>query len=728
MISTEPFFRRAEPHNASRPVGGTLSALCIVLALSIPTSALTQESPIDVDADSLEIDKTTQDMVASGHVVVQQEGVFRLEADEARYQGEENLISAKGAIKLTRGGDQFLSQKIHLNLATRQGIMEDVTINMAGPGGHGGAKKVALTSEKKLEMTDGWYTNCDCEKPPWRVGARKIIVDQDANSVEARDMKLYFGDTPVAYFPWWRQPLKQERKSGFLRPEIGASGGNGMEFEAPYYWNMAPNRDMTVALRGISRRGVMGKAEFRYLGLGYEGTLSTNQIYDTQEHSYRGLSTFTHNQRAGGWNLSAAGEYSQTRDFINDFKQDLVDPNSRRLESHVTLDRQWFNDEGYTDVQTGLLWYQDLEKTTDDFTVQRLPYLSLSDNRPLSKVADGRRWRLQSDARIDSFYQLSGDASQRLDLAPTLRYDTPLSVGHFSAQLGVRETAYLIQGDPNQAGLDQDGLEHREASFASFRLDTKLEKQVMGNRQHTIEPTIELVANATSDQGKLPNYDSTLRNFSTSNLFTSDQYSGVDRISNGQWISYGITSRLISLTSDSSIMETATFKIGQRWAPSGHQEYQNDHAFSDIVSSLDLNFVGGWSLHASNRTNPHEGEIARTDASIKYTRANNDKIALGYHFNQPSTLALAEDGSDRLEDLTLRSIVHLSDHWIYAQEADYSLEDQQIKSWETRLEYEESCWSLGIKFGRKLSADASDHDGEYYGLIFSLKGLAGYGK
>ncbi len=141
-----------------------------------------------------------------------------------------------------------------------------------------------------------------------------------------------------------------------------------------------------------------------------------------------------------------------------------------------------------------------------------------------------------------------------------------------------------------------------------------------------------------------------------------------------------------------------------------------------------MNFVGGWSLYANNRYNPHEQEIASTDATALFTRYNEDSISFGYHFNQPNTSALAEDGSERLEDLTIESFVHLSDQWTYTQEADYSRLEGQMKSWESSVEYESDCWSLGMKIGSKLSSDDEVDKGYYVGLIFSLKGLTEYGK
>ncbi len=84
--------------------------------------------------------------------------------------------------------------------------MDNVTINTKGEGGGGGAKKLEFNNEKEMILTDGWFTNCNCKNPPWHLGANKIAIDQDANSVEAYNMKLYLGKIPVAYFPWWYHP------------------------------------------------------------------------------------------------------------------------------------------------------------------------------------------------------------------------------------------------------------------------------------------------------------------------------------------------------------------------------------------------------------------------------------------------------------------------------------------------------------------------------------------
>ena len=57
-------------------------------------------------------------------------------------------------------------------------------------------------------------------------------------------------------FPKLSFPLSSARKSGLLPPIIGLDNTNGLELSLPYYWNIAPNRDLTLIPTLMSKRGV----------------------------------------------------------------------------------------------------------------------------------------------------------------------------------------------------------------------------------------------------------------------------------------------------------------------------------------------------------------------------------------------------------------------------------------------------------------------------------------
>ena len=687
---------------------------------------------VDVDADNLEVDRKNRIVRAQGNVRIVQTGVMELRADRAEYHYNPKQVQAVGNIRLTRGGDLFTSERIQIDLSEHQGRMEAVRVDMDGPGGRGAAESVVVHDRNRLTMNKASFTNCECDDPAWKLTAEEIRIDRAENSVTGDNVRLHLGSVPVAVLPWWRHPLVAKSKSGFLVPSAKVTG-NGLEVEVPYYWTIAPNRDATLALRSVSERGMMGKLQYRYLGQDHQGQLDTQYIYDTAQEAYRGLTVLNHRHELDAWRMGLHVEATRSRDYVNDFEQELVDPRHRRLESALELNRLWLRDRGYSNVQTGVRWYQDLEAVNDDLTVQSLPFALVSDSRslgslPLPGSIDAPNWRVDTELRLDNFYQMAGDAAQRIDIAPVAHYQRPLYFGRMEAVFGLRETAYLLQGDPGQTGQARDSSYHREASLFGLRLDGQLQRIYGNGTKHILTPSVQYVNNAATDQSKLPDYDTTLRNFTTTNLFTHNLYTGVDRISTGHWVSYGLTSRLLRHGVDNAIFEDAVFSIGQRWAPSGHREYQEDEAFSDIAARMSVALSRNFKTEATARYSPDHGELDTTDISATLTTAKRNWLTLGYHFNRPgATTGLLEDGSERIENILLDSSYQLSDNWYWTQMADYSVELDDVKSWETGLAYEHQCWTLRLTGGRRLATETNRNGGGYLGVYFELLGLGGYG-
>src|SRR5258708_23954335 len=87
-----------------------------------------------------------------------------------------------------------------------------------------------------------------------------------------------FKDTPVFYTPYISFPLGDERKSGVLFPSFGHSGNNGFELEVPYYFNLAPNYDLTLTPGLLSARGVQIGGQFPYLTVNSHGPIDTTLL------------------------------------------------------------------------------------------------------------------------------------------------------------------------------------------------------------------------------------------------------------------------------------------------------------------------------------------------------------------------------------------------------------------------------------------------------------------
>ncbi|MEO5345011.1 MAG: LPS assembly protein LptD [Magnetococcus sp. YQC-9] len=732
----------------ARPVWLPVVSLLLISCLG-SAGLRAEEKAIDIDSDRMDIDHQNRSVTARGKVKLSQPEVLDLQADEATYFIDKREILASGNVRLVRGSDLFTSDAVRYNFATHTGVMERASGLLKGSKGNIRADKVEFHNQNTFSMDKGRYTTCACEPnqaPSWELVAEIIDVDREQNTLTAHGASLRLGDVPVLWSPWWQHPFVPKRQSGFLYPVMRASGGNGFEMDIPYYWDIAPDRDATFALHPTSRRGVLTKAQYRYMGENYKGSLDTLNIYDTVEERHRGLTLFTHRQDVESWELDARLAASQTRDFLHDFQQKkLVDSRERRLESHLVADRLWLRQSGYTNFEAGSLWYENLDATNDRFTVQRLPYLNFTDDRPLhalDRAVDGPgpgggpgRFSLHNEAKFDSFYQLSGDAAQRFDLAPELQYWRSLPIGHFSGAFGLRDTGYLIQGDPNQTGRDFAPTVSRESASLRARLDLDLSRTYGdGFWKHTLEPAVQYALISSTDQSRLPNFDSRLRNFTVSNLYAGNLYSGDDRVSAGQWVAYGLTSRLYGRLNDGGIRNLMSATIGQRWAPEGDREYQQGYEFSNVVAGVELSPWTHWMFSLGGRYNPHQNVMEYTETGANYSDAN-VTVGMGYHRNRPdlavSTLPagtlLAEGSQEPLEDLSLRTNLRLDENWRWKQNADYSLEYSAIKSWRTGLAYEHSCWSLELSGGRDLSSQTSEHGGGFIGFFLMLRGLGGYG-
>ncbi|ABK44828.1 Organic solvent tolerance protein [Magnetococcus marinus MC-1] len=735
---------------------GVLSASWLVLAMaaSQPLYAATTlidradlqrliaETPIEVEAGFLEHDREHGTITATGGVKILQEGVLDLQAERAMYHMGEQSLNAHGKIQILHDGASYRGEAVILNLGQGSGVIERGQIDMPGPGGIATAERVELLDRNRLNLTKATYTNCDCENPPWFLESDNISVDRAKNTVTAEDVTLRFKGVPIAYLPWLRQPLRKERQSGFLTPSIQYSGANGMEMDIPYYWNIDPARDATLTLHPTSERGVMGKVQYRYLGQGYQGVFEHQGIHDTDLDSYRALTYFDHQQRLNHWKIDAHVETVRSDNFLGDFEQALMDGKSRYISSYLTGERLWqasqLGQMGHMALEGGVRWYENVATDDDYYTVQQAPYLAFTGSQQLP-IWD-RRIFLTGGVRFDSFYQMKGDATQRLDIAPTLRYSKPLHIGRLSLGAGVRETLYAMRNEPALSNT-KESFAHRQASMLSAKLDVELSKNIVTaknatfkNLRHTIEPTVQYVMNAVNNQDKVPNYDSRVydtitgsssdianRTFTTTNLFEENQYSGVDRISGGHWVSYGVTSRLMGNTvGEDSIREIARVTVGQRYAPNGHEEYQGGHALSDVVLGGSLSLYPSWALEAETRYSPNNKIISLSDTAFTY-KTDMGEVEVGYMINRNDT------EQDVKRDITYNSKLKLNDEWAWQQELDYSLETSSSKSWKTALVYSHDCWSFELFAGSRLSSSSEVHGGGFAGFIINLSGLGGYG-
>src|SRR2546429_187402 len=62
----------------------------------------------------------------------------------------------------------------------------------------------------------------------------------------------------IPYFPFFAAPIRRERESGFLPPQLGTSARKGFFAEVPFYWAISDSQDATLTLDAYEKRGFGG--------------------------------------------------------------------------------------------------------------------------------------------------------------------------------------------------------------------------------------------------------------------------------------------------------------------------------------------------------------------------------------------------------------------------------------------------------------------------------------
>jgi LPS-assembly protein len=83
-------------------------------------------------------------------------------------------------------------------------------------------------------------------QPSWKITAAEVIEDPSTGRVKFRGGRLQLFGITLPLLPIFSVGTNGEGTTGFLVPELKISKKNGFEVALPYYWRIAPNRDLAI--------------------------------------------------------------------------------------------------------------------------------------------------------------------------------------------------------------------------------------------------------------------------------------------------------------------------------------------------------------------------------------------------------------------------------------------------------------------------------------------------
>jgi LPS-assembly protein len=624
-------------------------------------------------------------------------GATTLFADRIRYVNEFDEAEAVGHVRLRMGDDELRGPRLRLRVSDNAGVMDDLSFTLsprslgssgraAAPTDSRGTAKVArFNGQDHVRASDTTFTTCKPGQDDWYISAEELDLDLGREVGTARGARLTFLGLRTPELPDFDFPLNNRRKSGFLPPSGGISNARGWEFIAPYYLNLAPNYDATVAARYMQRRGFQFLSQARYLLPSSSGEARLEYLpYDKQLKTDRWGVSWLDNSRFGA-NWSTNVNYTRVSDnnYFRELSGRLATATQLYLpqEASVTYGAGWW---------TSTLRASQFQTLQDNDNPSPIPYNRLPQLTASALRSVGAGFDLGATGEAVAFDHPVKVTGQRTNIYPYVSRPFVKPYGYVTPKLGVSATYYNLS---NVTPLTPTDIS-RVLPIASVDSGLFFDRDAQWFGQdfiHTLEPRVYYLWVPYRNQNDIPIFDTSVPDFNAAQLFSENYYVGQDRISNANQVTVAATSRL--LRPDNGQEAVRAF-VGQRFYFT-EQKVRLDPQTPLRTAKLSpiLGSIGG-------QIAPHwRGE---TSAEYSWSNAQLERFSIGARYSPEFAKVLNAAYRYARETSTQPLIrqVDISAQWplgrgIYALgRVNYDLYADQFVEALGGIEYNAGCWIL----------------------------------
>ncbi|MCW8971875.1 MAG: LPS assembly protein LptD [Gammaproteobacteria bacterium] len=667
------------------------------------TPGTTQASANEVFAEA---DQVTRLL---GDVVIQRDQATLL-GDQAEYYRSEDRLLLQGHISYRGDALEIEGEQAKFMLEAQRGSFEQARFYLPGTHGFGSAARIEVDDPRHLRLEELRYTTCNPGQTDWELKASELSLDQSSNTGEARHATLSFKGVPFFYSPYLNFPL-EGRKSGLLPPTYGTSERDGTDISLPVYWNIAPNQDATLTPRSISRRGPMLTGEYRFLTQNSRGQLNGSYLDDDKlfgdDRSYFSLQ---HSARlSAGWHSALTYRRTSDSEF---FLDDLADVDESSNQTHLERRAELQYNDRYWQFLARAQDYQTLSGTAP---YQRLPQLQLQGQSP--NRLNQLRYGLESEA-VRFRHETLTPTADRVDLKPSLSLPLGGPAWFLTPKAAWRHTQYQVDD-----GADTEQQLERSLPIASLDGGLFFERSLKAGDtplRQTLEPRLFYLKVPYENQDELPLFDTGSPDFSFSQMFSDNRFSGADRQGDADQLTVALTSRLLD---ERSGRERARAAIGQihyfedrRVTLTSGSEAET-RTTSDIIGELSLSPIDALNFRVTEQWNPELEQVERLNTQLRYSPGQRKIISMGYRYNR----------EDALEQADVALFWPVARQWRMIGRYQYDLENEISLDTIGGLEYESCCWSVQL-LARAQRDTVDDELNHSVYLTLELKGLASLGR
>jgi LPS-assembly protein len=686
---------------------------------------------IHISADKAELEKNGISTL-EGNVEVTRDKQ-QATADTITYDEPGGTADLSGNVQYWDDDVYLRGESGHLDLNQNNGLFKNSNYVMPGNRARGRADEITHQYQQRTDLKVVDYTTCDAEDTFWKLSASDIKLDHVSEWGNARNVVLRIKDVPVLYSPYMSFPISDKRKSGFLFPSFGTSNRSGYELTTPYYWNIAPEMDMTLAPRLFSDRGVMLTGEYRYLLDRGSGSIAAEYLPGDNNFNDkdRSLLGFTHQQLFGRTGrIFLTYNRVSDKEYFEDFGNNISLTSTRFLERRADIFYRgnWWNISGRV---------QDFQTVDSSIPVESRPYTRLPQIR-FNAFSPFRNRSLNFNllTRFDYFDRDNSDpqvnnvTGLRFDLYPSISYPIHTTYSFFTPEVGLRYTQYELQ----DTGPLSDSSPSRLLPVLSVDSGLFLDRNTTMFKTpllQTLEPRLFYLYIPHDNQTDLPVFDTGIYDFSFESLFRDDRFSGPDRMGDANQVTLAVTSRLLDQASGK---EQGYISLGQIYymhdrdvfLPSGKARTESSSPF---VAQAGVSLTDAWRLRGDLQWDPSNNKTEKLVAFAQYHPEPDKIINLGYRVRK-TTNSISSTSNLTLTDIEqseLSFLWPLSQNWNVMGRWNYAPPEGRTVDLFGGLEYNSCCFAFRV-VGRHFITDTSGNYNNGLFLQVELKGLAGLGQ
>jgi lipopolysaccharide assembly outer membrane protein LptD (OstA) len=278
---------------------------------------------------------------ASGNVDIKYQD-YDIKADAVSIDLTKKVVTALGHVVIDQGPRRMTGEKATFDLETKTGTIENAKAYLE-PDYYFSGSTIRKTGEDTYEVEKGVFTSCKGDSPAWsfRLSHADLRVEGYAH---LKNVAMRVKKVPMLYLPYLVWPVKRERASGLLVPNIGYTNRRGGYLGISYYQVLGRSFDTTFLVDGYEK-GYYGVGdELRYQPTaGTKGLFRGYVVHDPETDSARWKVQLDQETTDLPWGLRAVINYRDYSDFnfFRDFERDLHQSTLRTLYSQGFVTGNW---------------------------------------------------------------------------------------------------------------------------------------------------------------------------------------------------------------------------------------------------------------------------------------------------------------------------------------------------------------------------------------------------